>query len=533
MDDFSIKPASVEEWRNLAEASLGGDAVSLLTKKSEDGLDIKALYTALDLPHDCIPHVSEGQNLIQRIEPCSDAKSLLEAIREELKGGVSAIEIPQEQNIALVKDALAEFKGETISINFGSGSDWQKLAEIIKDSNAFSCLGADPLSAFLEGRIDKKKLNQETTAVITWLKDNKDFIPITISGDHYHLLGLTPAEELATSMSAIVFYLTAMEKEGIAPDEGLGYLVPRFAVDADLYGGVIKTRAFALLLNRLATACKVKDSNIANRIHGITSGRMLTRLDTDTNILRNSTAMLALMLGGAGRMTCLPHDWLTGSSTNSRRLARNTYHLLVGEARLGEIADPAAGSYFIERMTYDLAEKSWQLFQSIEKKGGIVSAKSQITEWAKAANKARSDAVNHGDEELLGVTLHPSKIAAKLAKIKDERGGLNRPSAPWEELAETKSPKRCLLLDIGEAGKNSATQCAKWFEAIGVEAVSLEVADEEAAVKAIASAKPTLLVVSAKSATLAKASSDDCVIVEAKDFEGDKLATLKRLLVEE
>ena len=527
MDDFSVKPASVEEWRHLAEASLGGDAVSLLTKKSEDGLDIKALYTAFDLPSYCTPHVSqEGQNLIQRIEPCSDAKSLHEAIAEEIKGGVLAIEIPQEQNLTLVKDALTQLKGESIDINFASGCDWQKLAEIIKDNN-FSYLGADPLSAFLQGKIDKKKLNQETAGIIAWLKDNKDFIPITISGDHYHLLGLTSAEELATSLSVIVFYLTAMEKEGIALDKGLGYLAPRFAVDADLYGGVIKTRAFALLLNRLASACKVTDSAIANRIHGITSGRMLTRLDTDTNILRNSTAMLALMLGGAGRMTCLPHDWLTGSSTDSRRLARNTYHLLAGEARLGEIADPATGSYFIERQTYDLAEKSWQLFQSIEKKGGIVSAQDQITAWAKAATKAR------GDEEILGVTLHPSKIAAKLAKIKDGRGGLNRPSAPWEELAETKSPKRCLLLDIGEAGKNSATECAKWFEAIGVEAVSLEVTDEESAIKAIISAKPTVLVVSAKSVALAKASSDDCVIVEAKAFEGDKLATLKRLLVEE
>ena len=92
-------------------------------------------------------------------------------------------------------------------------------------------------------------------------------------------------------------------------------------------------------------------------------------------MLRTTIACAGAALGGADAITVLPFTWALGKpDAFARRIARNTHLVLQEESSLGRVADPAHGAWFIERMTEELAQKSWTLFQDIEAKGGMAAA---------------------------------------------------------------------------------------------------------------------------------------------------------------
>ena len=165
--------------------------------------------------------------------------------------------------------------------------------------------------------------------------------------------------------------LRVFDAAGIAPDAGFSRMHCCFAVGADLYGGIAKTRAAAQVFARLAEACGVASGPVLNDLHGVTSARQMTRLDADTNMLRGGTALLGMVLGGVGVATSLPHDWLTGSRMESRRLARNSHHIMAAEARLDQVIDPAAGSFYIDQLTHALASKHGRCFPRSKAKAGL------------------------------------------------------------------------------------------------------------------------------------------------------------------
>ena len=137
---------------------------------------------------------------------------------------------------------------------------------------------------------------------------------------------------------------------------------------------------------------------------------MMTRIDAHTNILRVSCAAFAAAIAGADAITTLPFtDALGPPSPFARRVARNTQHVLMEECRLGHVADPAGGAWFVEKLTQDLAEKAWTLMQEIEAKGGIVASlqAGHLQEKIAAARAARQTAFARRKETITGVTDFP------------------------------------------------------------------------------------------------------------------------------
>ena len=101
----------------------------------------------------------------------------------------------------------------------------------------------------------------------------------------------------------------------------------------------------------------------------------MARRDPWVNMLRTTIACAGAALGGADAITVLPFTWAMGKpDAFARRIARNTHLVLQEESSLGRVADPAHGAWFIERMTEELAHKSWALLQEIEGKGGMAAA---------------------------------------------------------------------------------------------------------------------------------------------------------------
>jgi methylmalonyl-CoA mutase N-terminal domain/subunit len=244
-----------------------------------------------------------------------------------------------------------------------------------------------------------------------------------------------------------------------------------------------------------------------------------------------------MVLGGAGVATSLPHDWLTGTSFESRRLARNSHHIMAEEVRLNQIIDPAAGSFYIERLTNDLAVTAWCQFQSIEAEGGIIAASGRLADEAKAAARRRQDAVNHGQERLLGLTHHPQRDATFAPTMTERetgpRGGVHRPAAVWEELFKNHHGRhrRVMCLDIGASKK--ASDAASWLQFAGVDATVTRADTINAGIEMITAARPEQLILGGDDedvATVTNMQDFKMSVTAAGLFDGDKLDALMTVL---
>jgi methylmalonyl-CoA mutase len=131
--------------------------------------------------------------------------------------------------------------------------------------------------------------------------------------------------------------------------------------------------------------------------------------DIYNNMLRNTTEGMASVLGGADALCLLPHN--INEISNDRfgqRISRNTQLLFQYEAHLNKTADPVAGSYFFEKVTRDLAEKSWEVFKEIEAGGGfrVFANKGSIVKMHNTYRAAEQEAVNSGAKKRIGVNVY-------------------------------------------------------------------------------------------------------------------------------
>ena len=519
-----------EVWKDLALKALKADDLTRLNRITEDGITIQPLYLADDrqdaLSDTISAQSSQGWNMVQYVEPANDSNQLNRGILDELEGGASGIIMTPDQDVSLIPHAMDGVYLDAISVELDTPQDpvvaANNLAGLWRDhhiapDNAKGAIGIDGLASMVlaKAEFDADAYGRNLKAVMDIAGDWPHLSVVSIGGVKWNNLGLTPAQQIAASMAETVMVLRAAETQEINLDAMVGAMRFGLVFDADLYQGLAKARAFKAVLVKMLAAMDVDKalvSNLSSQCHGYTAEAMLSRLDTDTNILRNGTAMLAASLSGFGHITAMSHDWLTGSTDQGRRIARNMHHLLADESQLGQVADPAQGSYFMDGLAAELAEKSWGLFQEIEQAGGIVAAwgKGLITAWADQASDARQSRLNKGEMASLGTTLHPIKGADLLPVVDGvlgPRGGIKRSTQIWEDLyGRFKGQSlRCLLLDIGlpeESSKSqSAAQFSRWFAAAGLDGTVMTADDLSHGQSILSSAKPDVLIIGGALAT--------------------------------
>jgi methylmalonyl-CoA mutase len=239
---------------------------------------------------------------------------------------------------------------------------------------------------------------------------------------------------------------------------------------------------------------------------------MLTQRDPYVNMLRATMATFAAGLGGANAITVLPHTLAVGlPDPFARRVARNTQLVLLEESNLAKVSDPAAGSGGIEALTKELCEAAWQLFQVIEKAGGVFAALEQgliqdkvaATRAARATDIARRKLVLTGASEFpnlheAGVAVLDAKAAVLApygeAKIKFAALAPMRLAEPFEalrnrsdeQLKNTGARPKVFLANLGTAADFTAraTFAKSFFEAGGIEAIDSEGLADPAALAA-------------------------------------------------
>ena len=188
-----------------------------------------------------------------------------------------------------------------------------------------------------------------------------------------HDAGGSEAQELAFVLAVAMSYLRALEAAGMPLAAARDMIYARLAADADQFLTIAKFRALRKLWARIEQACGLEPAPLF--IATDTAWRMLSRRDTDVNMLRATMATFGAGLGGANSITVLPHTLALGLPDDfARRVARNTQLILLEESNLDKVTDPAAGSGGIEMLTSQLCTRAWELFQGIEKAGGIWAA---------------------------------------------------------------------------------------------------------------------------------------------------------------
>ena len=389
------------------------------------------------------------------------------------------------------------------------------LAEVWDDPKREAHFAGDPLGDFLLG--DAGDVEALAGMLASWQKRHFSDFPnariFVASGDTAHGFGLSEIQELAWTLANLLWQLRALEAAGLTLAEGCARLVMRVAVGADFYGALAKTRAVRFLLARFVAALDVGAEHTP-LLHVLTSERMLTRIEPMNNLLRHTTASLGGALGGADLLTTLPHDWLVGSTAQSRRLARGVQLIMRHEARLGEVADPAYGADTLEVMSQDIAKTAWQKFQEIEKAGGALAvlASGQVAAWAKEAIAQRQQKMDAGGDagqkmdagampRILGVnyqSLAPTKSLPPLVMEAGRlRGGQARLGAVWEDLCVAASDKNLRALLVVAGGAAEAKWRASWrdeLRVLGVEIAEIAPASQQELKKSIAAAKPHLVV---------------------------------------
>ncbi|MEU4251891.1 methylmalonyl-CoA mutase family protein [Amycolatopsis sp. NPDC026612] len=518
--------ATREQWQELVAGVLrksgklpedfAGAPESKLVTRTYDGIEIQPLYTAEDVPGDIgfpgLPpyvrgshpdgQVSTGWDVRARFTG-DDARAVNKAILADLEGGVTSIwlSVPPES----VADALNEVYVDLAPVVLDAGASFEAAAEALFElfaereipaSEATAVLGADPIglaarsgsavdlapAAALAARVDGKYPKVRT---------------VVADGLPFHEAGGSDAQELGALAAAGVTYLRALTDAGLAVEAAAGQLEFRLAATADQFSTIAKLRAARRLWARVAEVCGFTSPM---RQHAVTSPAMLTRRDPWVNMLRTTVACFGAGVGGADAVTVLPFDAAIGRPDSfSARIARNTHAVLLEEAKLAGVADPAGGSWYVEKLTDDLAHAAWAEFTAIEAAGGLVA---ELSSGALAGRLAatwekRSKRIATRRDPLTGVSEFPNLAEKPVVRAPVEsivesavEGGLPRHryaegfealrDASDAYLASHGSRPKIFLATLGPVAAHTARAgfAANLFQTGGIEAVNPGATDD-------------------------------------------------------
>ena len=523
-----------EEWLRLVEKALkGGDFERRLVSRSADGLRIKPLYTRKDampgrdelVPG--VPPMLRGMHApvsaewdIRQICADADPVAANTAILEDLAGGSTSVLLqiaaPGTTGLgyeqAVMARALDGVMLDVAPVSLVAGEYtpdaagslmalWRAAG--IADGQRRGAFNYDPLGTLAAtGALyhPAAKALSIATDLIRTTEPMPGVTALRANGHAWHLGGATEAQELALVLATMVAYLRAAEAGGVVPSTALPKIAVTLAADADQFLTIAKLRAARHLVWRLAEACGAADAASRVTFTAETSARMLTKRDPWVNMLRTTIATAAAAMGGADAITVLPFSWAIGKpDTFARRIARNTHHVLIEEAGLGRVADPAGGSWYVEQLSDNLARAAWAAFQAIESKGGLLAgletgsvqddlAKSQAERRTQIATgrlplTGTSAFPRLGDDGVM-VEPWPEAQSADLNGAKVRPLALERLAAPFETLrdktdafeARTGARPRVFLASLGPLAVNAtrSTWIKNFLAAGGIEGVGGE-----------------------------------------------------------
>jgi methylmalonyl-CoA mutase len=311
------------------------------------------------------------------------------------------------------------------------------------------------------------------------------FNSISISGYHMQEAGATADLELAYTLADGLEYLRTGIKAGIDIDAFAPRLSFFWAQGKNLFMEVAKMRAGRLLWSRLVQQFNPKNpKSMALRTHSQTSGWSLTEQDPFNNVARTCIEAMAATLGHTQSLHTNSLDEAIALPTDfSARIARNTQLFLQAETGLCNVVDPWGGSYYVERLTHELAHKAWAHIEEVEKLGGMAKAietglpKLRIEEAA----ARRQAMIDSGQETIVGVNKHRLEKEAPMEILEVDNTAVRE--SQIQQLKKLKAERdgsavqRCLTALTDCARKGEGNLLALSIEAAKARATLGEISD--------------------------------------------------------
>ena len=342
--------ATLEMWRARVAAILKGESAEKLASQTADGIRIEPLYQQIQGPR-----VDRAEHapwiVMQRVDHPDGLKANTQAL-DDLENGTGGLCIVSRD--ADVGRILQDIALHAIHTRLEGGDGLAKAFATYVGKQPI-----DPARLHVSFGLNDDGLVKELVA------QGFEGPFLEADGRAFHEQGASEAQELACVLTRIVGALRKSDQ--LSPETLVGATL---AANQDMFLTLAKFRAIRLLWARVLEANGVAHQPL--RLHGETSRRMMARLDPHTNILRATAAVFGAGLGGTDTFTVLPFSIAQGlPNAFARRMARNTQLILLEESHLWRVADPAAGSGYVESLTHDLCERAWTIFQGIEKTGEL------------------------------------------------------------------------------------------------------------------------------------------------------------------
>ncbi|MGR9557727.1 methylmalonyl-CoA mutase (plasmid) [Rhizobium leguminosarum] len=296
------------------------------------------------------------------------------------------------------------------------------------------------------------------------------FNSISISGYHMQEAGATLVQELAFTLADGREYVRAAIAKGLSVDEFAGRLSFFFAIGMNFFMEAAKLRAARLLWTRIMEGFHPKkQSSLMLRTHCQTSGVSLQEQDPYNNIIRTAFEAMSAVLGGTQSLHTNSFDEAIALPTEfSSRIARNTQLILSHETGVTRVVDPLAGSYYVESLTKELADKAWALMEEVEALGGMTKAVAEglpkrLIEEAAARRQA---AVDKGDEVIVGVNRYRLDTEQPIDILEIDNSAVRK--AQIRRIEETKRRRDggavrealAALAEIAQSGKGNLLEAA-------------------------------------------------------------------------
>ena len=405
--DFA--PPSYEEWKAAAEEHLKGVPFekALVTQTYED-ISLQPIYRKQDIEN--LPFLDEkpgfGYNLrgtntrgyldkpwdICQAIPYENPEELNRALKYDLERGQTAVQLSKETNGITSPETLSavlkDIDVEKISIHIDTGFSGLETfttfksfltKENLSPEKINGSISADPLGYLAAyGSLPIPLENAYNDMADVALKAKKE-IPnlktIGISGIPYHNAGASAVQELAFVLASAVEVIDRMIEKGLSIDDIAPRMRFTFGIGPFYFMEVARLRAARLLWAKIVESYGGSSESQKMFIHGVTSFYNQTIYDPYVNMLRTTTESFSAIVGGVDSLQTNPFDQAFGTPDEfSRRIARNTQIVLKEESHLDRSIDPAGGSYYVEKLTHEVAQKAWDLFRETEKQGGMFAA---------------------------------------------------------------------------------------------------------------------------------------------------------------
>ncbi|WP_158837449.1 methylmalonyl-CoA mutase family protein [Polaribacter sp. L3A8] len=426
--DFS--PVTTEQWMERVNVDLkGADFDRKLVWKNLTGINFQPCYNIENKITQLTNTGENSQSLVNyRCIAACCGKSGNDLALKAIEEGINGIIFQMMTNVA-VKELLNGIDLDKISVSFKLNNNalvfTKDLVAFAKGKNLKGYIDTGLISSYVTTGTFNENLVEVTAELVKLTTNFPNFKAITISGTEYLDAGANQVQEIAYTLSSLVFLTEKLKEKGISVQAIFDNLNFNLAVGLEYFVEIGKFRAFNNLLAEVAAKYQLAD--FSNTITAKTSIWSKSITDAETNLLRCTTEAMAAILGNVDGVLIDAYDKEFKSSSDfSSRIAGNITTILREESYFGKVSNPVDGSYYIEEVSSKIADKALELFKETEKNGGFYinfeneTIQQQITEIRLQKLKL----ISQRRTPMVGVNKYPNLMETVAANILSKDGGI-------------------------------------------------------------------------------------------------------------